>query len=676
MTRIRAALLATASLCTWTWAATAHAEETPTRPPIAAFAKVPAMTGVVLSPNGQLLAWIDSSSDRQVVEVLDLAGKKQLVRMTSEPGLIVRSLEWADDDVLLIHNNFTLELPRSRRGEQFNWVRISALNVRTGKNEMLLHKGGDLALVSGATVLAARSATPGNVVMSSWGFSEANYRGGTGSHIATGRRHSGWTYNVYNVDTKTGTGREIAGGTAFTVDWVVDSQGQPVARAEWEPKPQRFAVLHRRSESWKEILRQEAKGDAALLGLTTDGTALWMLGTLGHSHQALWRLPVDGSEPQLVLKDDEYDITGPLFDPYTRELLGVWRGGPEPQIIWLDEKAQKRSESLRKTFGGQYAHVVGRSADSSRVLVDVSSATKPSIYYLIDYQRRAADIVGEQYPGLVDVTLGEVRTIVYKARDGYEIPAYLTLPPGLEAQSLPLVALPHGGPQSRDVLDFDWLAQFIASRGYAVIQPQFRGSTGLGEAHARAGYRQWGGLMQDDVTDAVKAMVEQGIADPDRVCIAGASYGGYAALAGAAFTPELYACSISINGVSDLPIMLRHEKLTTGSESNAVAYWSEHIGSPYDQNVVARSPARSAQTIRAPVLVLHGSNDTVVPLQQAQIMVKALQGAGKKHKFVELPGEDHWLSRSESRIKVLTEMEAFLDEHLSAESRNVARDVE
>jgi dipeptidyl aminopeptidase/acylaminoacyl peptidase len=171
--------------------------------------------------------------------------------------------------------------------------------------------------------------------------------------------------------------------------------------------------------------------------------------------------------------------------------------------------------------------------------------------------------------------------------------------------------------------------------------------------------------MQDDVTDAVKAMVEQGVADPGRICIAGASYGGYAALAGAAFSPDLYACAISINGVSDLPLMLGYEKLSTGSESDSVAYWAEHIGSPTDENVIARSPARAAKGIRAPILLLHGGSDTVVPPIQAQVMIKALQAQGKAHRFVELPGEDHWLSRSDSRIRVLTEMETFLAEHLS-----------
>ena len=670
MKRSYVALLATASLC-WTWTTFAQAADSAAPPPIAAFGNVPVMTNVVLSPNGQQLAWIDNGAARQAVEVIDLAKSARLLRLESEPELAIRDLDWADDDVLLIHNSLTRSVPLANGGmsEPIEWVRIKALNVRTGKSAILLQKGGEFSAVSGAELLALRTGTPGRVVMSSWDFSATNYRQETGSRLAGGRKDSGWTYNLYEVDTKTGVGREIAQGTPFTIDWIIDGKGEPVARVEWEAQRGHFSVLHRRGRAWTEIFQLDTTRPPGILGVTTDGTALWMLGALDQAHQALWRLPVDGTAPQISIKDDKYDISASTFDPHTRELLGVWRGGSEPEIRWLDETAQKRSEALRRTFGGSHAHVIGRSADYSRVLVDVSTTIKPSTFYLIDYKRGAADIVGEQYPGLANVTLGEVRSIVYEARDGYEIPAYLTLPPGKDAKGLPLVALPHGGPQSRDALGFDWLAQFIASRGYAVIQPQFRGSTGFGEAHAKAGYRQWGGLMQDDVTDAVKAMVEQGIADPARICIAGGSYGGYAALAGAAFTPELYACSISINGVSDLPLMLGYEKLTTGSESNSVAYWAEHIGAPTDANVIARSPARAAQAIRAPILLLHGSSDTVVPPIQAQVMIKALQAAGKAHTFVELPGEDHWLSRSESRIRVLTEMETFLARHLSPPSR-------
>jgi dipeptidyl aminopeptidase/acylaminoacyl peptidase len=228
------------------------------------------------------------------------------------------------------------------------------------------------------------------------------------------------------------------------------------------------------------------------------------------------------------------------------------------------------------------------------------------------------------------------------------------------------VILPHGGPEAHDDSGFDWLAQFLASRGYAVLQPQFRGSDGFGSAHADAGRHQWGLRMQDDVTDGVRALTEKGIADPKRICIVGGSYGGYVALAGAAFTPELYACAASIAGVSDLPAMIGYTVKMEGEESNLLAYWRDHIGSPLDPQVIAKSPARSAATIRAPILLLHGTEDTVVPLAQSKMMARALDAANRQYSLVELPGDDHYLSTSATRVLMLGELEKFLAPFLAA----------
>ena len=260
--------------------------------------------------------------------------------------------------------------------------------------------------------------------------------------------------------------------------------------------------------------------------------------------------------------------------------------------------------------------------------------------------------------------LGEFKEISYKARDGTVIPAYLTRPAGKSDTPGPLIVLPHGGPNARDYPQFDWIVQFLASRGYAVLQPQFRGSTGFGDAFREAGYRQWGGLMQDDVTDGVHAMIDQGIADPHRICIVGASYGGYAALAGAAFTPELYACAISINGVSDLSALLQRTIPVFRIYSTSLDQWTARIGKPGDRSLDRKSPINAVAAISAPVLIIYGTSDGVVPSDQSERMAAALSKAGKPVKLVRLPDEDHWLSRSDTRIQMLSEVEAFLREHL------------
>jgi dipeptidyl aminopeptidase/acylaminoacyl peptidase len=212
------------------------------------------------------------------------------------------------------------------------------------------------------------------------------------------------------------------------------------------------------------------------------------------------------------------------------------------------------------------------------------------------------------------------------------------------------------------------MVQFLASRGYTVLQPQFRGSTGFGDAFRDAGYRQLGGLMQDDVTDGVNAMIARGVADPKRICIVGMSYGGYAALAGAAFTPKLYSCAVSVNGISDLQALMQEEVPMYGTGvryiSSAQSWWTERIGSPTDSALEKRSPIHAVSAIVAPILIVYGTGDGVVANSQSEKMAKALTSAGKPVTVVKLPDEDHWLSRGETRVQLLEALDTFLSAHL------------
>ena len=321
-------------------------------------------------------------------------------------------------------------------------------------------------------------------------------------------------------------------------------------------------------------------------------------------------------------------------------------------------------KAVERAFPGKDTALFDRSLDYSRVLVRAEHPSSPAIYYLVDMKKGTADIIGETYPALASARLGEMRADGYQARDGFSIPTYVTLPPDREPVGLPLVVLPHGGPQSRDDAGFDWLAQFLATRGYVVLQPQFRGSRGFTEDLRKAGLRQWGRGMQDDITDGVHNLIERGIADAKRICIVGASFGGYAALAGAAFTPDLYACAVSINGIADLAAMFGYVRSQYGDESDALAYWKDTVGSPRDEDVAKFSPVRAVDSIKIPILLVHAKDDTAVPHSQSANFAKLLQASGKPHQLIELTGEDHWLSSSDSRLRVLDGLEAFLSKYL------------
>jgi dipeptidyl aminopeptidase/acylaminoacyl peptidase len=637
------------------WSATA---------PVEAYGGLEAVDHVTLNPAGQLLAWVVNDGKSTQVTVLDLATRQSLRSFAVEPGFKVREIEWADDDTLLFAVSATLTSTRRRWPSRLELLRWLAGDVATGKLQLLLTDGNKRVL-GGSQLVRRHIDKPSTLIMSSLDFAAQNKGSEIGTRLGGKRRDSGYQLNVFEISTEDGKSRLLESGTPFTVEWLADARGNGVARSEWNAEFHKFSVLAKNGAGWKRILEIDGGGDAWLGGLVDNETAVAVVMTNGEKHASLWSVPLDGSAPRKLVDDPDLDAESIRVDPLDDHIQAVRMGGADRPYRWLDAAAEKRYAALGRTFAGKRVSIESRSADNKRVIVEVEDSSSPPVYYLIDYAAKKADIVGEQYPGLVDQPEGTVRQFAYEARDKYPLFGYLTIPAGAAEKNLPLVVLPHGGPESRDTPDFDWWSQFLASRGYAVLRPQFRGSTGLGTEHRLAGRGQWGLRMQDDVTDGVKALIAQGIVDPKRVCIVGASYGGYAALAGAAFTPELYACAVSVAGVSDLPEMLAHEEKIVGEEGDSVYYWRESIGTRDDPRVGQRSPARYARNIRAPILLIHGSNDSVVPFEQSQMMANALKAAGVPHQLVTLDSEDHWLSSAVTRTRLLSEIEKFLATNLA-----------
>ena len=264
--------------------------------------------------------------------------------------------------------------------------------------------------------------------------------------------------------------------------------------------------------------------------------------------------------------------------------------------------------------------------------------------------------------------MNPIGTVTFSARDGLRIPTVITIPKAnvSDLKNLPAIIMPHGGPAAFDEVDFNYTAQALASRGYLVIMPQFRGSSGLGRDHRIAGYGEWGRKMQDDLSDAVQFFGEKGMIDRERVCIVGGSYGGYAALAGGAFTPELYKCVVSINGIGDLGRFRNWISAQHGRSSEALAYWELQIGRDnYSaEDARARSPEFSADNYAAPVLLIHSKSDEIVPVSQSERMYKALERAEKEVEFVQLDGDDHYLSFGETRTQALKATIEFIEQNL------------
>ena len=287
-------------------------------------------------------------------------------------------------------------------------------------------------------------------------------------------------------------------------------------------------------------------------------------------------------------------------------------------------------------------------------------------YFLLDRETSALTHVAASRPDIPTEAVGEVLTIEYKARDGLDIPGVMTVPNGSDMKNLPAIIMPHGGPESHDEVEFDFMAQYFASRGYLVFQPNFRGSDGFGTAFTEAGYGGWGGVMQQDITDGVQALKNGGMIDPERVCIVGWSYGGYAALAGGAFTPDLYKCVAAIAPVSDLPKMLYQEKRDHGKHHWVLSYWEKAManGDATRETLREKSPAMFAENFQAPVLLIHGKDDLVVKINQSRIMKKALERADKEVELIQMRGEDHDLSTPGARLEALQALDGFIATHI------------
>ena len=501
--------------------------------PVEAYGSLEAVSTVVINPAGERVAWVANDGKATQVTVLELATRRTLRNFVVEPGFKVRDIEWADNDRLLFAVSATLTSTRRRWPSRLELLRWLVGDVASGNMQLLLTEGNK-HVIGGSQLVRRQLDRPATLIMSSMDFAPQSQGKELGSRLSGKRRDSGYLLNVFEINTLDGKSRLLdnGSGTPFTVEWLADAKGTAVARSEWNAEFGRFSVLARDGNGWKRILEVENGGDSWVAGLVDNDTAVAVVTHNGHEHSGLWSLPLDGSPAKKLIDDPQLDIEGVLRDPFDDRPLGVRFSGADQAYRWLDPAIEKRSASLARLFAGKGARIVSRSADNKRVIVRVESGSAPTTYYLVDYTTKKADIVGEEYPALLEVAHGTVRKFDYTARDDYSLFGYLTIPAGAAEKNLPLVVLPHGGPESSDTPDFDWWSQFMASRGYAVLRPQFRGSTGLGDKHRLAGRGQWGLRMQDDVTDGVKALISQGIVDPKRVCIVGASYGGYVALAG------------------------------------------------------------------------------------------------------------------------------------------------
>jgi dipeptidyl aminopeptidase/acylaminoacyl peptidase len=443
----------------------------------------------------------------------------------------------------------------------------------------------------------------------------------------------------------------------------MDAKGNVILQSVYDEEAKAWSLFANRSGDWREIQSESSVFESPyVVAMAPEDNTVIVKKYEDHS----WILR------RLSLTDGKWGAAIPekccgssyLIDSRTLKLFGYSWLDARRHYEFLDKKDAAEWDKVIQSFPGEEVRLESWSDDRSKVIVRVFGKSTGAAYVLVDLANQQMSRVGNLYAGIEAADIAVVKPVSYTAADGMQITAYLTIPSRKETKNLPLIVLPHGGPAARDNLEFDWMAQAFASRGYLVLQPNFRGSDGLGQNFKEAGYGEYGRKMQTDLSDGVRALVKIGIADPKRVCIVGASYGGYAALTAATTEADIYRCIVSIAGVSDMKAQVELPISTSANtENRSVRYWLRYTGatSIKDPILVERSPAMHAARAASPILLIHGTNDAVVPFEQSEIMAAALKKANKPYEFVKLKSEDHWLSKADTRLQMLQAVVKFLE---------------
>jgi dipeptidyl aminopeptidase/acylaminoacyl peptidase len=613
--------------------------------PLAAYSKLPEFEAAAISPSGHAVAMVVTNGEQRVIMVRDLKTGKFISR-TATGDVKVRQVRWADDRRLLVVTSVTaapMDLMTSKR----EWYMGFIVDLQSQKiMPMLRDVQYAMNTIFDMPVVRTVKGEPMVFVQ--------------GMRVAGQGRLS-----LYRVDLDNARSKLVGEGGDNTRDWVVGIDGEPLAQEVYEAVSGRWLMRMRTpGVGWREVMSARATLDppymisqgrspGSILYGAPDGKDRWSWHETNLDVAATPTPPIEFAGEQ-----------GVILSPSDGRLIGISRRrGDDVAVDFFDPVDARNWRAVQAAFPGDRVSLESWSYDRRKIIVSVDSLKEGPAYALVDIDTREAKWLGSSYAELEAKDIGERRPISFKAADGLALTGYLTLPPGKPAKNLPLIVFPHGGPAARDSAGFDWWSQAMASRGYAILQVNFRGSDGLGKKLLEAGYGEWGRKMQTDLSDGVRHLAGQGLVDPKRVCIIGASYGGYAALAGAAFDGDVYRCAVSVAGVADLKRQVTYSRSMGGISTQR--YWHRFMGAddPNAPILAERSPARHIEAIKIPILLIHGQDDTVVHPEQSKIMAEALRKAGKPVELVMQKGADHWLSRGDTRLQTLESLVAFVEKH-------------
>ena len=621
------------------------------------FASLPRLTAPALSPTGKYLSALVNDKDKRVLLIRDLDNANKKPYLISGRDWKIHRRMWVSPKDLLLG----ISIPETLNGVPLVVTRLVHVDVEKQKQRLLFKREESQGFFQMQDRVLTKVANKAGHFLIAAGKSDPARPQVFQADIADRRLSS----KVVQ--------RHISG----VLDWLADSTGI-VRVGIGITRDQKQGVLKLRDESgkWRDYSHLLDRG-AEVLAIPSHMPNHYFISmsslpsdtedadTDTQSMRQVYAVDVRSGEEQWRYGREDSEVAYLQLDERGEEVfeLGYSNEELEPEVFDAEWRAVR--DALLGEFPNAKSYLAAVAEDRSRAVVGVGSDTMPNQYYLYDSVDRRMARISVSYPNLNQSNLSPVLDVTYRARDGLKIPGYLTLPYGVSletARNLPFVIHPHGGPHARDFKRFDWLVQMLASQGYGVLQMNFRGSTGYGLAFEEAGYRQWGQAMQDDITDGTRWIIDEEMADPRRICIMGGSYGGYAALMGVAKEANLYQCAISLNGVSDLPSLIRLQQRFIGGR-----FATRFVGDLWKDRSALKdnSPLRLVEQIKVPVLLVHGEKDRVVSVRQSRAMYKTMQQKSKAEvRYLELLDGDHFLSNYQNRIAFAQAATEFLSQNL------------
>jgi dipeptidyl aminopeptidase/acylaminoacyl peptidase len=655
-----------AALCCASMPARAQAPAA-TPAPIASFFQRPAFNDAVLSPNGKNLATrIVDKNGHDVLAVIDLESRaaKIVAGYTDDD---VSSFQWVNDERLV----YTLNNKQEATGDTWQAPGLFAIN-RDGSRPVQLAER-DAYFMRESTHIK-RNILPWHTYLIAPGAQDSEFiYVRSDQYQFNGRGKSIDSVNLLRVNTLTGAS-QVVNRPGRTQGWLLDHQGQPRLAVTLEREMATVHYLDPATGQWRAVASFDAYigGNDAFepLGFGPDGT-LYVTKTRNSDTSSLHRFnfATGKVDPEALMAAPGYDFHGELIRNRTK-LLGAELVTDRRAAVWFDGAMQAMQTAIDKAMPAT-TNLLTVPADPAapNVLIESYSDKIPPRYALFNKKTGELSQIGDSHANIDSARMGSQTMVSYKARDGLAIPALLTLPPGGAGKNLPMVVLVHGGPWTRGAT-WAWnpQSQFLASRGYAVLEPHFRGTMGLGYKHFAASFKQWGLAMQNDLADGTRWAVAQGYADANRVCIAGASYGGYAVLMGLVNDPALYKCGVEWAGVTDINLMYTD---TAFSESDASAEWKK-FGMPRligDQvkdaaQLKATSPIEQAGRITQPLLLAYGGADRRVPMAQGRLFYDKVKKTNPRVQWIQYDGEGHGWYLPATRIDFWSKVEKFLATHI------------